>query len=224
MAEQSPPRTPPRPDPADESRWNTLLPGLLRRTLETAAAADDAIRGVVGDIKLPKEAVAYIIEAADTTKKEVVRVAAREFREFLESANLTEELAKILTTLSFEIRTEIRFIPNDQALKPNVRSSVRLKSQDGEIDEPMRRDSRFVEGLDELIRGVAGDFTDRLLRRKAADEGPASPESPASTPAPGAAESSSASTSSKAVAPATKATPPETASRPARRSSRSRKA
>jgi hypothetical protein len=223
MADQNPPRTP-RPDPAEESRWtslkDSLLPGLLRRTLETAAAADDAIRGVVGEIKLPKEAVAYIVEAADTTKKEVVRVAAREFREFLESANLTEELAKILTTLSFEIRTEIRFIPNDQALKPNVRSSVRLKSQDGEIDEPMRRDSRFIEGLDEMIRGVAGDFTDRLLRRKPVDDAE-SPSTSSATSVPGRAASPASAPTPGAGTPSA---PSSTASeKTSRRSSRSRK-
>jgi hypothetical protein len=158
----------PRIDLHDERRSfrDSLFPGILRRTLETAAATEDAIRGVVGDIKMPKEVATYIIEVADTTKKEVVRVAAREFREFLESANLTEELAKILTTLSFEIRTEIRFIPNDQALRPTVKSHVRLKSQDGEIDEPVRRDSKLVEGIDDIMRGVAGDLTERLLRRK----------------------------------------------------------
>ncbi len=158
----------PRIDLHDDRRSfrDSLFPGILRRTLETAAATEDAIRGVVGDIKMPKEVAAYIIEVADTTKKEVVRVAAREFREFLESANLTDELAKILTTLSFEIRTEVRFIPNDQALRPNVKSQVRLKSQDGEIDEPVRRDSKLVEGIDDIMRGVAGDITDRLLRRR----------------------------------------------------------
>jgi len=151
------------------SRIEALLPPILRRTVETAQATEDVIRGMVGEIKLPKEAVGYIIEVADTTKKEVVRVAAREFREFLESANLTDELAKLLTTLSFEIRTEIRFIPNDQALKPNVKSQVRVKSGDAEIDETVRRDGGLVDGIDEFVRAGATELVDRLLRRKRED-------------------------------------------------------
>ncbi len=43
-------------------------------------------------------------------------VIARETRDFLSNLNLTEEIAKILTTLSFEIKTEIRFIPNSERL------------------------------------------------------------------------------------------------------------
>jgi hypothetical protein len=165
------------------SRIEAMLPPILRRTVETAQATEDVIRGMVGDIKLPKEAVSYIIDVADTTKREVVRVAAREFREFLESANLTDEVAKLLTTLSFEIRTEIRFIPNDQALKPNVRSQVRVKTSEEDVGEEVRRDSTLVEGIDEFVRAGASELVDRLLRRKKEDE-PASPPAPAAAPAP----------------------------------------
>ena len=175
------------------SRIEALLPPILRRTVETAQATEDVIRGMVGEIKLPKEAVGYIIEVADTTKKEVVRVAAREFREFLESANLTDEVAKLLTTLSFEIRTEIRFIPNDQALKPNVKSQLRVKSGDSELDETVRKDGGLVEGIDEFVRAGATELVDRLLRRKRDDTADTSAaaahkEAPAAAPAPAAAK------------------------------------
>ena len=175
------------------SRIEALLPPILRRTVETAQATEDVIRGMVGEIKLPKEAVGYIIEVADTTKKEVVRVAAREFREFLESANLTDEVAKLLTTLSFEIRTEIRFIPNDQALKPNVKSQLRVKSGDSELDETVRKDGGLVEGIDEFVRAGATELVDRLLRRKRDDSvdtsaAAARKEAPAAAPAPAAAK------------------------------------
>jgi hypothetical protein len=184
------------------SRIEALLPPILRRTVETAQATEDVIRGMVGEIKLPKEAVGYIIEVADTTKKEVVRVAAREFREFLESANLTDEVAKLLTTLSFEIRTEIRFIPNDQALKPNVKSQLRVKSGDSELDETVRKDGGLVEGIDEFVRAGATELVDRLLRRKRDDS----------------ADTSAAAAHKATEAPAAAAAPP--AAKPRRRSSR----
>jgi hypothetical protein len=184
------------------SRIEALLPPILRRTVETAQATEDVIRGMVGEIKLPKEAVGYIIEVADTTKKEVVRVAAREFREFLESANLTDEVAKLLTTLSFEIRTEIRFIPNDQALKPNVKSQLRVKSGDSELDETVRKDGGLVEGIDEFVRAGATELVDRLLRRKRDDS----------------ADTSAVAARKATEAPAAAAAPP--AAKPRRRSSR----
>lgn len=165
-------------------RLERVLPAVLKKTVSTGRGAanftEDVIRGAIGEMKLPREAVLYLVELADNTKKEVVRVAAREFREFLESANLTEEVAKLLTTLSFEVRTEIRFIPNDQRLKPNVRSSVKLKNngkgEPGEA-EPDER-SVLAEGLDELIRAGASELAEFLrVNRTDKSQSEASPSS-----------------------------------------------
>ena len=44
--------------------------------------------------------------------------------------NLGNEIAKILTTLSFEIKTEIRFIPNSESVggvKPDLKKQVTVK-------------------------------------------------------------------------------------------------
>jgi hypothetical protein len=213
-------------DPAEESsglrgRIEAIIPPLLRRTVETAQATEDALRTMVGDnIRLPKEAMSYIVEVADTTKREVVRVAAREFREFLESANLTEEIARILTTLSFEIRTEIRFVPNDQALRPNVRSQVRMKATDapetaadpGAQDPERAPGGRLVDTFDDLIRVAATEVTERLLgrRREAESEPSSGPSSvaPLRPSAPGAPRSASSAAPRTPSPPA--AGPPST--------------
>lgn len=176
-------------------RLEGLLPNVLRRTASAgfgaAQATEDIVRGVVGEMKLPKEAVAYLVELADNTKKEVVRVAAREFREFLESSNLGEEIARILTTLSFEVRTEVRFIPNDQKLKPNVRSQVRVKKSGkggesvaaaaaDEVAEQVaehvaehvaRAHLGIIEGFDDLLRAGATEVAERILRRRRGEDG-----------------------------------------------------
>jgi len=79
----------------------------------------------------------------------VFDVIARETREFLANLNVSEEIAKILTTLSFEIKTEIRFIPNSERFigaEPDVKASVRLKRTDDkdrpERDRPERSDKK----------------------------------------------------------------------------------
>ena len=71
------------------------------------------------------------------------------------------------------MKTEIRFIPNDQRLRPNVKSQVRVRGE--ATDEPAEpdvdptpgfvRDSGVVEAFDELLRAGATDIADRLLRR-----------------------------------------------------------
>lgn len=164
-------------------RIEGLVPNVLKKTVnmagETAHFTEDVLRSVVGDLKLPKEAVTYLLALADNTKKEVVRVAAREVREFLESANLADELTRILTSMSFEIRTEVRFVPNDASIsKAKVSSEVRVKS-DGSAEEPARSEggagatllsaTGLGEVVDEVVRQGALEVLDILRRRKDAE-------------------------------------------------------
>jgi hypothetical protein len=81
--------------------------------------------------------VSYLFSQVDDTKSAVVRGVAREFREFLEATDLAAEMQKALTSLSFEIKTEVRFIPNDAGgVKPDVKARVIPKRKKRESDAP----------------------------------------------------------------------------------------
>lgn len=116
-------------------RLERLVPELVRKTFAAGLGAvfstEEGIRKIARE-SLP-EAVGYIASSADGAKDKVFEVIARETREFLSNLNVSEEIAKILTTLSFEIKTEIRFIPNSDRFvgaEPDVKASVRIKRQD----------------------------------------------------------------------------------------------
>ena len=85
---------------------------------------EEGIRKLASDFQLPKDITNYLIQQAATSKDELFRVVGKELRGFLETVNVSGELQKLLTSLSFEIKTEIRFIPNDEAVagvKPDVK-------------------------------------------------------------------------------------------------------
>lgn len=128
-------------EPGDRARrrrrLERVLPEILRRAIErgietgigTISNANESIRGMVGNkTDVPREVATYVLSQIDDTKSAVVRGVAREVREFLDSADLSTEVQRALTALSFEIRTEIRFIPNDSGeLRPDVRARVAPK-------------------------------------------------------------------------------------------------
>jgi hypothetical protein len=90
---------------------------------------EDSLRKLTKDLSVPNVA-GYLGEAADNTKDKVLEIIAREVREFLAHVNLSEEIARLLTTLSFEVKTEIRFIPNSErytGVEPDVKAAVRVK-------------------------------------------------------------------------------------------------
>ena len=76
-----------------------------------------------------RRAVSAGVGAASRSKDDIVRVAAGEVRNWLEHLNLHEELAKALAKLVIEVKTEIRFRPNDEGkLVAETTNDVKLKS------------------------------------------------------------------------------------------------
>ncbi len=144
-AEASPRDEPPR-DEARRGRLDHLIPDIVRRTFYAGLGAvfttEEGIRKIASDLKLPKDMANYLIQQAAASKDELFRVVGKELRGFLESVNISGELQKLLTSLSFEIKTEIRFIPNDEAIggvKPDVKvgrfSLRRNKDKDKDKDK-----------------------------------------------------------------------------------------
>jgi hypothetical protein len=121
-------------------RLEKLLPEVVRRAINVGSSAinstEDGIRRLVSEFNLPRDVAAYLMVQASASKDEVLRIISEEIRKFLQTVNLSGELQKLLTSLSFEIKTEIRFIPNDQAVvKPEVRSKTTVKRRDGKEEE-----------------------------------------------------------------------------------------
>ncbi len=122
--------------PRRRRRIERIVPDALKRAIEkgietglgTLTNANESIRTMVGQrTEVPKEVASYVLSQIDETKNAAVHVVAREVREFLERADLASELQRALTSLSFEVRTEIRFIPND---KGGLTPEVKVKGKD----------------------------------------------------------------------------------------------
>jgi len=134
-SEIPPPEGEDRPEEKERERkrLERLLPELIKRIVEAGyekiTEGPENVREFVREMKLPKEVLALLLAQIDETKNGLYRVVAKEIRDFLDHTNFAEELAKVLTMLSFEIKTEVRFIPNDERLKPDVRSKVRVKRE-----------------------------------------------------------------------------------------------
>jgi hypothetical protein len=126
---------PPEDDEASlRKRVAQFIPDLVRRTIVGGIGAvlssEESVRKLASEFSLPADVVKFLLQQASNSKDELLRVVAKEVRGFLESANLSQEAAKLLTQLSLEIKTEVRFIPNDEAVggvKPDFKQKMALK-------------------------------------------------------------------------------------------------
>src|SRR5690606_32951945 len=122
----------------------------FEKSLETASETTDAVREVFSEVRLPRDVASAVGKALqeaklprelasaffnqlDETKNDVLRIVAKEVRDFLDATDLANEIKAALTSLSFEIRTEIRFIPNEAGtgVRPDVRARSRVKRTEG---------------------------------------------------------------------------------------------
>ncbi len=144
---------------AVRQRLESFVPELVKRGFTAGMGAlltsEEGIRRLTKEMTLPKDIAGYLVNTASTSKDELMRIIAREVREFLQTVNLSEEIAKMLTTLSFEVKTEIRFIPNDEkyaGVEPDVKAKVRLKR----AEEKRSRRRRRRKKSEELPEGTEG--------------------------------------------------------------------
>jgi len=102
-------------------RLEQYLPDVVRRTLVAGLGAvlltEEGLRGALTDLKLPKEAIAYLAAQADRSKRELSTAIARELRSFLDGVDLSRVLRRVLAGMTLEFTTQVRFVPNDTAVE-----------------------------------------------------------------------------------------------------------
>lgn len=107
----------PSEPPGRRHRLEGVIAELVRRAIELgvekAAGAPGSIKHFVTDMRMPKDAATYILGQVEDTKNGMLRVVARETRDFLEHTNLAGEMQKMLTSLQFEVNTTVRFSRSD---------------------------------------------------------------------------------------------------------------
>ena len=94
------------------------------------------MRNIASDI-LNNEKVEAVGSTLSSVREELVRVFGKEFSGYLERLNVVDVLVGVLTSISLEVKTELRFIPNEKRLvKPNMKNSVKVKTATSDESSP----------------------------------------------------------------------------------------
>ncbi|WNG37070.1 hypothetical protein F0U61_27880 [Archangium violaceum] len=115
-------------EPGKEGSRPGFVPEFVRKVAVAGLGAlfmtEEGIRSLAGQLKLPKEALGYILGQAEKTKDEVGRVVSEELRRFLQSEKLRDEFLKLMSGMTIEVKAQIRLVPD--------------RSEDAEQGEPAR--------------------------------------------------------------------------------------
>jgi hypothetical protein len=97
-----------------------------------APHAEERERAERGLTDFVRRAVSAGMGAATRSKDDIMRAAAGEMRSWLEHLNLNEELAKALSKLVIEVKTEVRFRPTDDGkIVSETSNDVKVKTGPG---------------------------------------------------------------------------------------------
>jgi len=123
----------------DERGRSRVVPEMVKRLFVAGMGAlftsEEGIRRMAHEFSLPKDVATYLITQGRSTKNELFRIMAREFREFLNSINLGQEITKALTSLTFEVKMQVRLLPSEKKdlVKPDVKGDIKVfKNEDVE--------------------------------------------------------------------------------------------
>ena len=125
-------------DDADEKKG--FVPDFVRRMAWAGIGAvfmsEEGIRRLAGQLKLPKEALGFLLSQAEKTKDEIGKTVSDEVRKLLQSDRLRDEMLRMIAGMTIEVRAEVRLVPDrvkgeTSSLLPKVKVSELKTSYDG---------------------------------------------------------------------------------------------
>jgi hypothetical protein len=121
-----------------QSFTGKVIPDLFRRAVMTGIGSvlmtEEGIRSALSDMKMPREAVTYVVSQAERTKRDLIVTLARELRTFLDGLELQELISKSLQGKQFEIRTTIRVV-EDASSEDGVKVEFEKKDMSVSFDD-----------------------------------------------------------------------------------------
>jgi len=110
-----------------------ILSEMARKVLLTGIGAifmtEESIRSVLGEMKLPKDAMGFVVDQAKKQKNDLIAVVANEFSNFLAKLKVHDEIQKALTKLQIHIEAKLSFSPQGKAIARDVDIDVLEKEE-----------------------------------------------------------------------------------------------
>lgn len=126
--------TRPPAEPVEEGAPAEVAGGFVADAVRKAVLAgvgalfltEEGARRLARDWKLPRELISYVGSQAAGAKEEILRIVGDEIRRFLESEAVRREFVRHMTSMSIEVKAEIRLKDAGQGkVEPEVKASVR---------------------------------------------------------------------------------------------------
>lgn len=97
----------------DKRRLSEMMRELALSGLATYFMTEDAVKGYVKEMKLPKELVGVLLDGAGKKKDEMLGLMVKEFGKILAKVDVTTEVSKFLESHQITVQAKVGFEPKD---------------------------------------------------------------------------------------------------------------
>jgi hypothetical protein len=119
------------------------IPDALRKALVSGLSAvlmtEEGIRGALADMRLPKDAMSYLVQQTASSRRELVRLITDEAKSLVKNVDLQGEIRKALNGMKLEVKAEIRFVDENAA---KAKESANDEADEPEREGPAKRRRR----------------------------------------------------------------------------------
>ena len=102
----------------EKDRIRDRVPEALKKVLAAGVGAvfltEEGIRNMVSEMKLPKEALSYLLAQTDRTRRDIFEAVSKEVKKYLRSKELEKLLSQMLEHFTIEVKAEIKFKTKDK--------------------------------------------------------------------------------------------------------------
>lgn len=97
----------------DEDNKKGNISNILKKVVNTGIGAafltEDAVKGIIEDLPIPKDMVNGLLQNAKASKDEFVASVKSELKTYLKGIDLTKEIEKVLENYDLEVNAKINF-------------------------------------------------------------------------------------------------------------------
>ena len=112
-------KDPGKSDPLSDvkSLFGDTIKKVITSGVTGAFMTEEALRGYLSDLKLPKELLNLILQSAQKSKDEITQRVSKEMISMIQKIDLTKEVSRFAESHKFRISAEIEFIKKDTEKK-----------------------------------------------------------------------------------------------------------
>lgn len=97
----------------EEDKDKKNLSDIFKKVISTGVSAafmtEDAVKGIIGDLPLPKEMVNGLLQNAKNTKDDFISSVKTELKSYLDRIDISKEIDRVLENYDLEINANIKF-------------------------------------------------------------------------------------------------------------------